>query len=128
MKPLQFVIMLICTLLASCTSFKKEKPNVVLTDKQMVAILTDIHLIEASLNEKQRSVAYNIDSSKIYTYSAYQQLFEKYGITNDDWQKNLYNAVLDSKKFITLYDRTIENLKEIDSLAQVKSNVHRNVN
>lgn len=72
--------------LPSCDhSQKVNKPEVLLTEEQMIDVLFDAYLIEAELNQK-RTLGENVTPlQQVY----YDQLFEHYGITDTLFQQNL---------------------------------------
>lgn len=73
-------------LLASCSSKKTiEVPEPLLSEQQMIDVLTDSYLIEAMLNQK-KSNGENVTSlQRVY----YDQLFEHYGITDSIFEQNM---------------------------------------
>ena len=87
MKRILFLMLLTLALLPSC--HKKEKvqqPEPLLTEQQMVDIMTDSYLIEAILNQR-RSVGKDVS---VYQRTYYDQLFEHYGITDSIFDANIY--------------------------------------
>ena len=72
--------------LGSCSHRVKVKtPEVLLTEAQMVDVLTDAYLIEAQLNQRKVS---GQDIAALQT-SYYDQLFEHYGLTDSLFAQNL---------------------------------------
>ncbi|MBQ3355128.1 MAG: DUF4296 domain-containing protein [Bacteroidales bacterium] len=73
-------------LLASCSSKKTiEAPEPLLSEQQMIDVLTDSYLIEAMLNQK-KSNGENVTSlQSVY----YDQLMEHYGITDSIFDANM---------------------------------------
>lgn len=73
-------------LLASCSSKEKlEAPEPLLTEQQMVDVLTDSYLIEAMLNQK-KTAGENVASLQTAYYG---QLMEHYGITDSIFDANM---------------------------------------
>ena len=70
----------------SCGHHAKVKtPEVLLTEAQMVDVLTDAYLIEAQLNQRKVS---GQDITPLQA-SYYDQLFEHYGLTDSLFAQNL---------------------------------------
>ena len=62
-----------------------KKPEVLLSEQQMVDVLTDSYLIEAELKQRS-SVGENVGGiQKAY----FQQLFDHYGITDSIFEANM---------------------------------------
>lgn len=86
MKRILFIVLSILCLLPSCNDKKQvREPEPLLTEQQMVDVMTDAYLIEAILNQKK--TAGEEVSSLQQTY--YDQLFEHYGITDSIFEANM---------------------------------------
>lgn len=75
-------------LLVFCSCGNKTKvktPELLLTEEQMIDVLTDSYLIEAELNYRKSSGEDVKDLQTAY----YQQFFEHYGITDSIFSHNL---------------------------------------
>lgn len=72
--------------LASCRDKNQVRvPDPLLTEQQMIDLMTDAYLIEAVLNQKKTT---GLDVSQLQqTY--YDQLFEHYGITDSIFEANM---------------------------------------
>ena len=64
---------------------KDVKPNPLLTEAQMIDVLTDTYLMEAELNQR-RARGENIQSLQS---SYFPQIFEHYGITDTIFDQNM---------------------------------------
>lgn len=85
----KFCLVALLTLLffASCNNKDKvRKPDVFLSEQQMVDVLTDAYLLEAELTQKKSSVLEVSSLQKTY----YDQLFEHYAITDTIFDQNMY--------------------------------------
>ena len=72
--------------LCSCGNRNKVKtPEVLLTEEQMIDVLTDSYLIEAELNQMKSSGKDVQNLQAAY----YEQLFEHYGITDSIFEANM---------------------------------------
>ena len=81
-----FLALFVLLLLPSCNHKKVRKPEVLLTEQQMIDVLADVYLIEARLNQ-MRSVGENVTP---YQDTYYDQVFEHYGITDTIFDANMY--------------------------------------
>ena len=72
-------------LMACCNRDKVRKPEVFLSEQQMIDVLTDSYLIEAELNQR-KSVGERVDTLQ---EAYYRQLFEHYGITDSLFEVNM---------------------------------------
>lgn len=73
-------------LLVACSNEKKIKaPEPLLSEQQMIDVLTDSYLIEAILNKKKTS-GEQVDTLQT---SYYNQLMEHYGITDSIFDANM---------------------------------------
>ncbi len=99
---------MICTcllLLASCADKSKAfKPERILTEQEMMDVMTDVQILEADMNHRKAD-GKRIDGMAV---SYYDQLFEHYGITDSIFKQNL--------RYYTERPATIE--KIMDSVTQ----------
>lgn len=76
----------VVVLLSACDgSNKVKKPEPLLTEQQMIEVLTDSYLIESDLNQR-KTVGENV--TKLQT-AYYDQLFEHYGINDSILEQNM---------------------------------------
>ncbi|MBO7083871.1 MAG: DUF4296 domain-containing protein [Bacteroidales bacterium] len=86
MKKVWLVASLALALLVSCSNKKEqEKPEGLLSERQMIDVLTDAYLIESELNYKRTSGENVVPLQKAY----YDQMFEHYGITDSIFEMNM---------------------------------------
>ena len=92
MKNKGLLLILALFLLVSCSSEKKKQaPTVLLSETQMVDVLTDVQIMEAAIGYKK-----NINQPTEYLKTiGYDTLFSHYGITDSIFKLNLtyYNEV-----------------------------------
>ena len=92
MKTKFFLVFVIIVLFFSCSSErKKQAPTVLLTEPQMVDVMTDVQLMEAAITYKK-----NLNQQTEYLKTVgYDTLFAHYGITDSIFKLNLtyYNEV-----------------------------------
>ncbi|MCL2027874.1 MAG: DUF4296 domain-containing protein [Bacteroidales bacterium] len=80
----------------------------------MVKLLTEVHLLEASLQQLQQSRHYKIDSVHLYTNAAYAELFKKYKLNQESFEANLYYRTYNSRDLEKIFTQVNDILKEID--------------
>ena len=88
MKTLQWtsLVLLLAVGLGSCgNKTKVNVPDPLLTEPQMVEVLSDVYVVEAILNQK-KAQGQPCDS---LTNTYYEQLFEHYGITDSILDANM---------------------------------------
>lgn len=80
------VVLLLLAGLCACGKKDKVKvPKPLLSEQQMIEVLSDVYVVEAMLNQK-KAVGQPVDSlSNAY----YGQLFEHYGITDSIFEANM---------------------------------------
>ncbi|MCQ2301778.1 MAG: DUF4296 domain-containing protein [Bacteroidales bacterium] len=84
----------------SCNRQKNVTPDYVLSESQMIDIMTDVQIIEADINNR-RTKGLGTDSISIIFYD---QLFEHYGITDSIFDLNL--------KYYTYNPTVLENIMD----------------
>jgi hypothetical protein len=84
MKRLLFFAFIL--LLSSCGDKKQQTlPSPLLTEQEMISILTDVQIIEADLTHRKT----NQQDISGMPQQFYDQLFEHYGITDSIFSENL---------------------------------------
>ena len=92
-------------LLASCADKSNTfKPERLLTEQEMIAVMTDVQILEADMN-RRKADGKRIDGM---AESYYNQLFEHYGITDSIFNQNL--------RYYTEHPEVLE--KIMDSVTQ----------
>ena len=91
MKVKFFLILLFVSFFLSCRNEKKPAPEVLLSEPQMVDVMTDVQILEATISYKKNT---NQKTAYIKTVG-YDTLFTHYGITDSIFKENLqyYNDV-----------------------------------
>ena len=99
------IIALLLLLFSACEDKSKSiKPSRLLTEKEMIDIMTDMQIIEADINVQKSHGEEIGDKQRVY----YRQLFEHYGITDSIFNENL--------RYYTDNPATIERI--MDSVTQ----------
>ncbi|MCT4622380.1 MAG: DUF4296 domain-containing protein [Schleiferiaceae bacterium] len=99
------------TLLISC----KEKdvvpePEGLLPPEKMVAVLTDVHLIEGA-----RTGLVIMGDSTVGVREHYKAFFEKHNVTQAEFDSSFVYYSKNPKEFDEIYVKVIENLSVIES-------------
>lgn len=93
---------------------KNIQPDIVLTKNQMIDIMTDVQILEASLNRK-RDLGQNITMLKVDWYN---QVFVHHKISNQIFEDNLvyYNQLSDEmEKILDEVSARINQMKSEDN-------------
>ena len=86
-KNLKILTLSVLLLLMSCgdKQTKVTAPNVLLSEPQMVEIMTDVYILENAINHRKgKSISTNNLKTK-----GYEALFEHYGITDSVFYENV---------------------------------------
>lgn len=91
MKKSLFLLFVICFFFSCSSEKKKQVPSVFLTESQMVDVLTDVQIMEATISYKKNA---NQKTEYLKTIG-YDTLFAHYGITDSIFKDNMtyYNEV-----------------------------------
>ncbi len=107
-----FPLIILVIFLSSCKNKNNEDltfvPDNIIPMEQMVDILTDFQLVEASLNIKRK----NSQNYKDYVNFYYDFIFEKYDITPDKFKESLDYYENHLKQFEKVYEEVIAKLNE----------------
>jgi hypothetical protein len=105
-------------LLGSCKQEDKSMHTYLLTEAQMIDITTDIQLIEAALNYRRNIGLEIVESRDLY----YSQLFEKYDITPEVYDRNVihYNRTPERMEYI--YNEVLARLEALQKEVSSKPN------
>lgn len=114
MKNLPFIIVLLVLLLNACSS-GIDKPDPLLTKKQMTELLTEMQLTEATIQQLQTQTV-GIENLVANVHVAYNKLFDKYGLTKKSFEANIRYYAYHSREMKSIYEVVSKNLKELDSL------------
>ncbi len=85
MKRLVFITLFLVLVSACGNKNKAVVPSRLLTEQEMIAVMTDVQILEADMNYRKSNGKVIDDMAKEY----YQQLFEHYGITDSIFKENM---------------------------------------
>jgi hypothetical protein len=101
-----FILIGILILLAACNS----RPKGVLSQHDMINVLTDLHKLDGSMNAK--GLPYNqFDLKNEY----YISVLQKYGITQAEFDSSLVWYSKNPKNFDKIYDKVLEQLTDLQN-------------
>ena len=111
-------ILFIALLVASCNSILNSKPSSTLSEKQMIDVLVDIHLTEATLKIMNDSFARINDTTQLRIQFA--QVFAKHDIDPDDFNASLDYYLKHIDDLDKIYVGVINRLTELEATLQPK--------
>jgi hypothetical protein len=112
-----FIIISLISLSCSGRKTKLDKKNLI-PEKELVSLLTDIHLADGLLILPKIKASYSsLDSITVYT-----QIIEKHGYTKEIMDKTMkYYFINDPKKLNKIYDQVMGVLSGMESRVQKQS-------
>lgn len=105
-KTAVFFLLLVCVAISSCN----DKPQNVLSQKKLVNVITDLHLMDVAFNEKKISI---LEYQKREAYK--QSVFEKHKITSSDFDSSLVWYSNHPEKLELVYNEVVERLQEMNA-------------
>jgi len=94
----------------SCDREVIEKPRHLVKEKQMISMLVDIHLAEATFNRMQTDSIVSKSSSANFYYS----VLEKYEVPDSVFERSLLYYASNPKNFEKLYREVMNKLSETE--------------
>lgn len=98
-------------LLASCTAPEDKRPDGLIDENQMAAILTEIHIAESRVS---RLTLGSIDSSNIVYKHLESQIFKKFNVDTATYRKSYVFYSAHPSDMEAIYQRITEKLKKRD--------------
>ena len=112
MKYCSLIIFFVVVFLSSCTQ-RPSKPKPFLSERQMVQLFVEIHLLEAALQQSQNDW-HNFDFILENTNAAYSDLFERFGLTQESFEANLYYRTYFSRDLERIFNRVSDVLQKMN--------------
>ena len=112
MQNISYILLFICFIIfSSCDKPPIEKPEDLIGEDQMITLLTDIHLAEATFMNRQHQ-----DSllSKSSSANFYYSVLEKHQIIDTVFEKSYVFYLSRPKKFEKMYRQVMNNLNEME--------------
>jgi len=113
------ILILFSLLTGSCSSRKKKlEHSGIIPEKELIALLTDIHITDGLLTLPQiHNWFLTLDS-----LSSYYQTIENYGYSKETMDMTMkYYFIKKPKKLIKIYDRVLGILSEMESYLEIES-------
>lgn len=85
LKPYLWSLLIGVWLIEACTASEDNRPDNLIDEDRMAAILTEVHIAEARVSRLNLS---SIDSSNIAYKHAENQIFKKFGIDTATYRKS----------------------------------------
>jgi hypothetical protein len=104
MKRFVYIVFVLLLFSACGNKSKTFVPNRLLTEQEMIDVMTDVQIIESDLNIRKSNQQDISGLAKSY----YTQLFEHYGITDSIYSENM--------KYYTMHPAELERI--MDSVMQ----------
>uniref|UniRef100_UPI0032172DE5 DUF4296 domain-containing protein n=1 Tax=uncultured Draconibacterium sp. TaxID=1573823 RepID=UPI0032172DE5 len=110
MKKLQLLFLLLTLTIVSCKDEIVPKPENLIKENQMIDMLVDIHLAEATFNRfRYDSIMQNNSSANFY-YS----VLDKYQVPDSVFEKSFVYYASVPKNFEKMYRKVMNNLSQIE--------------
>ncbi|MBL4625923.1 MAG: DUF4296 domain-containing protein [Flavobacteriales bacterium] len=87
----------------------QEKPSFVLSEKKMIAVLTDIQLVEGAISKKILDKNSTRKESPLY----YQKAFEKHTVTREQFDESISYYTENPKEMQAIYEKVLVELSKI---------------
>lgn len=110
MRKIAFILTLFVSIFISCENDVIEKPNPLIKEKEMIEMLVDIHLAEATFNHMRNDSIVKNSSSANFYYS----VLAKYEVADSVFEKSFIYYASSPKKFEEMYREVLSKLNEIE--------------
>jgi len=114
---LRIVLLLMISLLLSCTPHKKPASELLIPDDKIVPVLIDLHIVYALQTTREfRDLANKYDSIDVHS-----GIFDKHGITKEQLDSTLSYLSKNPQKLLDIYDEVIMELSQMqDSITAIE--------
>ena len=109
--------LIICCFLLACSSPKEGIPEEILSEKELLAILKEVHLAEANfelLKTNSKELAQNT------LLNNYHKIYSKYNIDKNKFQETLEYYANHPDKLEAIYSKVLEDIKKERSMLDQK--------
>ncbi len=110
MKKLLVIFSLLFFAFISCDKLPVEKPEDLINEKDMIKMLIDIHIAEATFNHMRYDSIIRNSSSANFYYS----ILEKYQVPDSVFEKSFIFYASTPKHFEEMYQDVMNKLSEIE--------------
>ena len=110
MKKLFIIFVFLLTGLVSCDKLPIEKPENLISEKEMIKMLVDIHIAEATFNHMRYDSLIKKSSSANFYYS----ILDKYQTPDSVFEKSFVFYASTPKQFEKMYQDVMNKLSETE--------------
>lgn len=110
MKKLIYILLLVVFAFVACEQEVIPKPENLIKEKQMIKMLVDIHLAEATFNKFRYDSAMVNSSTEDFYYS----VLDKYEVADSVFEKSFVYYASVPKNFEKMYRKVMNNLSQIE--------------
>ena len=110
MKRFQFIVLLLVFVVASCDDPVVPKPENLIKESQMIDMLVDIHLAEATYNKFRYDTIMRDNSSVNFYYS----VLDKYHVQDSLFEQSFIYYASVPKNFDKMYRKVTSKLSEME--------------
>ncbi|MCK8491431.1 DUF4296 domain-containing protein [Spirosoma sp. RP8] len=101
--------MLYLSLLQGCQPPEDKRPDNLIPEERMVAILTEVHILEARVG---RMGLRSTDSSNVAYHHLEKQIFRKFKVDTAAYSKSYAYYAAHPRAMETIYQQVVDNLKK----------------
>lgn len=105
---------LLILFLSACQNSKDELPEGVIAKSKMIKILTEVHILEASINYENISIGIRNQ----YNNTHYQELFKRFEVDKVSFDTSLVYYKQNLEQFKEIYDSVFYNLDQKKKLLE----------
>ncbi len=110
------ITLIVIALLSSCyKSAEIKKPENKLTEQQMAQVLTEIHIIDAMVDEENT----NEESTQLHE-AFYNFIYKKYGMDRRDFVENL-QYYTNTNKMDEIYTQVVAKLEKLEQKHKIET-------
>ena len=106
---MKIMLSILSVLLLACSTPKTETPTGILSRKEFVRILKEVHLREAAFELNKSK---GVENAKNTLANSYQSIYKKYDVTDTTFSKSLDYYAKHPEKLGKIYTDVLEQLTE----------------
>lgn len=110
MKKLLFILLLTVFVFAACNDSVIPKPESLIKEKQMIEMLVDIHIAEATFSKFRHDSIMKNNSSANFYYS----VLDKYQVPDSVFEKSFVYYASVPRDFEKMYRKVMNELSQIE--------------
>ncbi|GAB1453279.1 hypothetical protein MASR2M47_33350 [Draconibacterium sp.] len=110
MRKIAFILALLIPVFIACENSVFKKPKHLVNEKQMIDMLVDIHLAEATYNRMRNDSTVRNSSSVNFYYS----VLAKYEVADSVFEKSFVYYASNPKNFEKMYREVMNKLSETE--------------